>query len=326
MKWSTEKATERYAGQPWRTGCNFIPSTAINQLEMWQEDTFDPETIDRELGWAAGLGFNTVRTYLHDLVWEADKNGFRKRIDQFLDIAADHGIVPIVVFFDDCWCDDPKIGTQPDPVPGIHNSGWMRSPGSEALEDESKWPRLEDYVKDVLDIFSNDDRILLWDLYNEPGNSGYEDRSLPLLGKVFEWAREAAPSQPVTSGVYSPFENITRLQLESSDIVTFHNYNDAEDLKKQIDQLKEMGRPLICTEYMARTRNSLFGTCMPVFKEENVGCINWGFVAGKIQTEYPWGSEAGGPEPKIWFHDIFRKDGTPFDTDEVKLIKALTGK
>jgi len=163
--WTIDKAKQWYANQPWLVGCNFIPSTAINQLEMWQADTFDPETIDRELGWAADIGFNVVRTYLHDLVWEADPEGFNNRIDRFLAIANRYGIRPMLVIFDDCWNPNPQPGKQPVPKPGVHNSGWMRSPGKKIVKDPSQWDRLESYVTDILTRFRDDDRILMWDLF-----------------------------------------------------------------------------------------------------------------------------------------------------------------
>ncbi len=64
-KWSANKAKEWYAKQGWLKGSNFQPSTAINQLEMFQAETFDTAAINRELGWAQGLGFNVMRVYLH---------------------------------------------------------------------------------------------------------------------------------------------------------------------------------------------------------------------------------------------------------------------
>ena len=170
-RWETERADAWYRRQPWLVGCNFIPSSAINQLEMWQADTFDMAIIERELGWAAELGMNTARVYLHHLAWEADANGFKTRIDRFLACSSRFGIRPILVIFDDCWNDNPKIGKQPEPVPGVHNSGWLQSPGRSAVNDPAAWPQLERYVRDVMGAFSQDDRVLMWDLYNEPGNT-----------------------------------------------------------------------------------------------------------------------------------------------------------
>jgi hypothetical protein len=323
-RWPQEQIATWYEKQPWLVGCNFIPSTAVNQLEMWQEETFDAETIERELRWAAGLGFNTVRVYLHDLAWEADRVGFRTRVDRYLAIADSYAISTLFVLFDDCWNDGPRAGPQTEPVPGVHNSGWLQSPGSRLVADPTAWARLERYVTDVLGAFARDERVLLWDLYNEPGNNGLGVKSLPLLRKAFEWARAAAPTQPLTAALWFDNKELNEFQLGASDVVTFHNYLDAESVSRQIEALKVHGRPVMCTEYMARTMGSRFETHLPVFKEEGVGCYNWGLVSGKTQTIYQWGSAEGTPEPDVWFHDILRQDGTPFDSQEVQLIKSLT--
>jgi hypothetical protein len=325
-RWTTERASAWYAAQPWLVGCNFIPSTAINQLEMWQADTFDPDTIERELGWAAGLGMNTVRTYLHDLAWESDPAGFKERINHFLDIARTKGIRPILVFFDDCWNDNPTAGRQPQPVPGVHNSGWLRSPGTKAVNGPALWPRLERYVTDIVTSFGQDPRVLLWDLYNEPGNSDQHERSLPLLVKTFEWARAAKPSQPISAGVWFDNPAFKAFQTLASDVITFHNYGGADWLTKMIADLRTFGRPLICTEWMARPTSTV-QACLPVFQRERVACLNWGLVSGKTNTIYAWAHkrETPGPaNPTEWFHDLLRPDGSVYSEEEVSLFRKLT--
>jgi len=327
--WTKDQANAWALKQPWLTGCNFIPSTAINELEMWQTETFDLPTIDRELGWAEGLGFNTVRVYLHNLLWQQDKNGFVSRVKRFLETSERHKIRVIFVLFDDCWLPDPKLGVQPKPVPGVHNSGWLRAPGPIIVADQKQWASLEAYTKGVLAAFKNDDRVLMWDLYNEPGNSGMTDMTYPLLEKVFEWAWSVRPSQPLTCATWNHdknFERYNQFQLEHSDVITFHNYSNPADLEAEIVRLKSLGRPLVCSEYMARTNNSTFEKNMPVLKKYGVGAINWGLVSGKTNTIFPWGSKEGSSEPATWFHDIFRTDGTPFDKREVGIIRQLTGK
>lgn len=324
LQWTIEEANDWYKRQPWLVGCsNFIPSSAINQLEMWQADTFDPETISRELNWAAAIGFNVVRVYLHNLVWQVNGKGFVERINHYLEIADRYRIRTIFVLFDDCWNKDPKIGKQPDPMPGIHNSKWVQSPGEKLVTVPSRWSKLQDYIHGVISNFASNDLVLMWDLYNEPGNMGLNEKSLPLLQATFGWAREAHPVQPLTAGIWSENRVLNDFQLSASDIITFHNYNEAKDLVNQIKLLKNLGRPLICTEYMARTRGSLFETCLPIFKAERVGCLSLGLVSGKTQTIYQWGVPGGSSEPEIWFHDIFRKNGTPYRQEEVNLIKAL---
>lgn len=326
--WSKEKAKAWYAQKPWMRGSDFIPSTAINQLEMWQAASFDTATIDRELGFAQSIGLNCMRVFLHHVAWDLDPEGFKGRMQKYLQIANKHGIYTLFVFFDDCWNESYKAGPQPAPKPGIHNSGWLRDPGKLLYDDPSTMNVLEKYVKDVLRTFKNDKRILLWDLYNEPGNSGYGNKSMALLENVFAWARSVNPSQPLSCGVWNQdLHELNAFQLSHSDVITYHNYEDAAHHQQCIDTLKKYGRPLICTEYMARLRHSTFFNIMPVLKKEHVGAINWGLVSGKTNTKYAWDTPIpDGSDPKVWFHDIFRPDGTPFDKKETDFIKTETGK
>jgi hypothetical protein len=344
--WTKEKANEWYSQQGYLIGPNFSPSTAINQLEMWQAETFDTATINRELGWAESIGMNTARVYLHDLLWEQDSVGFLNRIDTFLNIAQRHNIRPMLVIFDSVWDPNPKLGKQRVPRPRVHNSGWVQSPGVAGLQDPGQYPRLERYVKGVIGKFGQDNRVLAWDLWNEPDNLNpgpvYSKQELPnkldyvfpLLKELFGWARAMHPSQPITAGVWtgdmSSHEAISAMQklmISESDIITFHNYDGPKEFEKRIAWLKRYGRPIICTEYMARTIGSTFQGTLPIAKKHNVGMINWGFVDGKTQTIYPWDSweKTYTAEPNLWFHDIFRKDGTPYSQEEVDLIKSVAG-
>jgi hypothetical protein len=325
-RWTIGKAKEWYARQPWLVGCNFVPSTAVNQLEMWQAETFDPRTISRELGWAAGLGFNSVRVCLHELLWATDAPGFKDRINRYLEIASHHGLRTMFVLFDDAWNTDPKPGKQPDPLPGIHNSGWVQSPGIKLVKDISSWPRLEAYIHGVVSAFGKDERVLLWDMYNEPGTQELSAETLLLLHSAFQWAREAQAEQPLTVCVYNDNEPLIRFLTAESDVISFHNYQDVDGLRAQIKSLKAFDRPLLCSEYMGRLLGSFFNTHLPVFKEEHVACFNWGLVSGKINTIYNYGVAGGTAEPEVWLHDIMRKDGTPFDPAEVAFIRQITSK
>ncbi|MBS1503313.1 MAG: cellulase family glycosylhydrolase [Bacteroidetes bacterium] len=322
--WPAAKANAWYAKYKWVNGSDFIPSTAINQLEMWQKDTFDPQTIDRELGYAEGIGFNAMRVFLHSMAWQQDPAGFKKRVAQYLSIADKHHIHTIFVFFDDCWNPSAKTGKQPEPKTGIHNSGWLQDPGNR-LTEPGEITMLQKYVTDVLTSFKHDKRILLWDLYNEPGNSNKGDKSLDLLSKIFSWARAVNPDQPLSAGLWDwSLEKLNKFQVTHSDVITYHDYEDPDKHERVVQILKAIGRPVICTEYMARLRNSTFANTMPMLKKENVGAINWGLVSGKTNTIYAWDTPMpDGSEPKVWFHDVFRKDGTPFSGDEISLIKKL---
>ncbi|MDB5142710.1 MAG: cellulase family glycosylhydrolase [Mucilaginibacter sp.] len=325
--WSAEKANAWYAKHKWINGANFIPSSAINQLEMWQADTFEPEIIDRELGYAEGIGFNTMRVFLHSMAWQQDPKGFKQRVNSYLSIADKHHIQTIFVFFDDCWNPNAKIGKQPEPKTGIHNSGWLQDPGNR-IKNPGEIALLQKYVTDVLTAFKHDKRILLWDLYNEPGNSSKNDGSKGLLANIFSWARVVNPDQPVSAGMWDwNLEKLNAFQLTHSDVITYHDYEDPEKHQRVVQVLKANGRPVICTEYMARLRNSTFENTMPMLKKENVGAINWGLVSGKTNTIYAWDAPMpNGDEPKVWFHDIFRKDGTPYNMNEIDLIKKLNSK
>ncbi|MFS4448585.1 1,4-beta-xylanase [Maribacter sp. 2307UL18-2] len=348
LRWSEQKAWDWYNEQPWLVGTNFNPSTAINQLEFWQADTFDPQTIERELKWSADLGMNLHRVYLHNLLWKQDSVGFLNRLEDYLKISNKYGIKTMFVLLDDVWHPVPKLGKQPEPVPHVHNSGWVQAPGAEILGDTTRHDELKGYVKGVLDRFKSDDRVLLWDVYNEPDNvAGQPGRkelevlnkqeySLALLKKVMHWSRSVNPSQPLTSGIWrgtidhwgtpDSLPTVDRYMIENSDVISFHAYDgDTLDVKRKIQELKKYKRPLLCTEYIARGVGNTFQAVMPIFKANNIAAINWGFVSGKTNTIYPWISwdMRFTDEPEIWHHDILREDGTPYKQNEVDFIREI---
>jgi hypothetical protein len=337
-----------YANLPWLVGCNYIPSCAVNQLEMWQRDSFESsmETNRRELGWASEAGLNMVRVFLHNLLYDHDPEGLLARIDTFLTLCDERGIRVMFVLFDDCWHAGAKIGAQPAPVPGIHNSRWLQSPGLQAAQDPASQDKLEHYVKGVISSFGHDRRVLLWDIYNENGNfflpllplPAYQKwpqliprflkfrfsmpATFPLLKKAFSWARACRPDQPLTAASWIPHPALNRQLYELSDVISFHNYEKPAILERQIKELQSHGRPLLCTEYMARTRQSNFATALPLFKRHNVAACHWGLVNGKTQTIYSWINNTAG-EPEVWYHDILHTDGRPYDQNEIDLLKAL---
>lgn len=342
-QWTQEKAMEWYGEQVWPVGANFVPRTAINQLEMWQAETFDPNTIDQELNWAAAVGFNCMRVYLHDLLWQQDSAGFLERIGQYLTIAHKHGIKTVFVLFDSVWDPHPKLGPQRDPKPGVHNSGWVQGPHVDILKDPSRHGEVKKYLVGVMSRYKNDERILAWDLLNEPGNrapaywehdpKNKVELCTIFLEKLFRWSREVNPDQPLTAGIWQapggrtdPVDPLDQLMLDNSDIITFHTYTPLKGMKRAVEWLQSFGRPVICTEYMARTAGSTFQEILPYLKEQNIGAINWGLVSGRSQTIYPWSSwtKPFTSEPDTWFHDVFRPNGTAYDETETGLIRSLT--
>ncbi len=348
QKWTEQKANEWYRAQGFLVGSNYNPATAINELEMWQADTFDPRRIDLELGWAEAIGMNTMRVYLHDLAYSQDPEGFLRRLDEFLAICARHNIRPMFVLFDSCWDPLPSVGRQRPPRPGVHNSGWLKSPGAVALQDPAQYPRLEAYVRGVVGRFATDRRVLAWDIWNEPDNMNdpaylsLEPKNkvelvLALLPQAFAWAREAGATQPLTSapwkgGDWSNPRELTAMeitQLHLSDVISFHNYDSPDKFEARVRQLQKYNRPILCTEYMARGNGSTFAGVLPLAKRYNVAAINWGLVQGKTQTHLPWDSwrrPYTDREPDVWFHEVFRTDGTPYRKEETDLIKRLTAR
>jgi len=344
-RWSAERAQNWFDKNQWQVGCNYLPSSAINQLEMWQEDTFDPFLINKELSWAAGLGFNTIRVFLHHLLWSQDQEGFLNRIDHFLTIAHRHGIKTMFVLFDAVWDPHPKLGKQPEPKLNVHNSGWVQCPGFDVLNNIDRYDELHSYVHGIVSHFKNDERILIWDLFNEPDNmniASYKDDSyalhkaelsMRLLKKTINWVRVIDPVQPITMAPWqydwSDHTKLTALDnymFTHSDIISFHCYENKRGIKKRIKQLKRYDRPLLCTEYMARPFKCTFEEILPLLKKEKVGAYSWGLVAGKSQTHCPWDSWEKNyhQEPPVWFHDIFRENGQPFDANEIEFLKEIT--
>ncbi|WKN45454.1 cellulase family glycosylhydrolase [Tunicatimonas pelagia] len=367
-RWSTERINNWYAEQPWLVGCNYYPRTAINQIDMWQASTWDPATIREELGWAADLGMNTLRVYLHDLVWADDESGLYQRMDEFLTICQQYGIRPFFVFFDDCHFPDPQLGEQPLPVASFHNSGWVNSPArelanryAEGKATSEEVARLKAYVQKTIQRFRDDERVLLWELYNEPGRGqgelspesnayagGIGEKSNQLVYNTWLWAREVNPSQPITSTTHGCVgERNIKINRINSDLHSIHPYGGPDYLTKTIEEYQKDGRPVLVTEWLARTHGSTVQECLPIMKEMNVGAINWGFVSGETGTVWPWSSRKGTdgeklsahalreagkvvkpgepfPEPEVWFHDLFRADGTPYDQAEIQLFKELT--
>jgi Cellulase (glycosyl hydrolase family 5) len=342
-RWSPDRANRWYQAQGWPVGANFITSNAINQLEMFQPGTYDPRRIDAELGWARFHGLNTVRVFLHDQLWAQDSRGLQTRLAQFVGIAARHRIKPLFVLFDSCWDPLPRLGRQHAPTPGVHNSGWVQSPGAERIDDPRYTRVMQDYVTGVLTQFRNDDRVLGWDLWNEPDNPANQYRNVEradklervtdLLPQVFSWARSVDPRQPLTSGVWdgewgdlASRSTIAGIQLANSDVITFHSYAEPATFESRIAELAPQGRPILCTEYMARPQGSTVESILPIAKRHNVGAINWGLVAGKTQTYFPWDSwdHPYTSIPIVWFHDLLRPDGTAFQGDESQTIRMLT--
>jgi hypothetical protein len=329
-KWSSEMAWKWYDRQPWMVGFNYLPQTAVNTTEMWQKETFDEETIARELKIAGEIGFNACRVFVQYLVWLHDKEGLKQRIDRFLEIASGNGISTLMILFDDCNFAENQafLGMQNPPRPGIHNSQWTSSPNLTTDREPTSMPLLEEYVKDIVTTFRSDERIWMWDLFNEPGASDQKGKSDDLLRSTFMWARRCDPMQPLTTSVWMRFNiSCDLVAMELSDVNGIHAYDDYDGVAAKVSEMEKSGRPIICTEWLNRAYGNDFFKILPYFKEKKIASYNWGLFAGKTQTYLSWGA-ANNPAlgfPKIWQHDILFWDGTPYDADELEFIKKMIG-
>ncbi|CAF0759871.1 unnamed protein product [Adineta ricciae] len=329
LRWSLSRAQQWYSSQPWYLGANYLPSTAVNVLEMWQDDTFDEKTIKCELAWASKrLQMNIMRVFLHILVWMNNPTKFFQHVDTFLSIAKQNNIKVMLVLFDECWNEDPKLGQQLNPIPGVHNSRWVRCPGQSMVLNRTSWPLIAQYTTDVINHYKSDNRVAVWDLYNEPECSKQIRVVLPLLRYIYKTARSVADvEQPMTIGIAKwPLTTpLAQFELAASDIISFHSYGPLANVIANVSDLRQvqLGRPILCTEWLARTFGSTLFTHIDFFQTEKIGAIHWGLVAGRSQTYYQWKSPKGAPTPKMWFHDVLYSNGTAFSALEEKLYSEI---
>ena len=326
--WSVEKANAWGEKNPWYCGVNYIPANAVNYTAMWDKTSFSPEVIDREMRLMKETGMNCARVVMQHAVYEDDPAYFLRTLDTFLGICAKYGVKVMPIFIDDCAFGvntDPTVGRQPEPLEGWYAWAWSPSPGYSMVVDERTHGRLEKYVKEVMTRFRDDDRIFVWDLYNEPTNTPMPERSWPLLRKVFAWAREVGPSQPITSGMWNGNKELNDFLSANSDIITFHIYAPKAETERVTKEYLALGRPTICTEWMNRVAKSNILDILPFFKETHTGCMLWGLVNGKTQTHLCWGHRPEHmPYTREWQHDIYHGDYTPYKPEEIALIRKMT--
>ena len=355
-RWSKEKAWEFWNSNPWMVGCNYVPALTPG-LSIWQSDTIEEilPSVEKELELMKEIGFNTVRMWLDFNLWHHERDEYLDRVDRVLGILSSYGIRLMPVIFNDCVSfGKPKditihkpVGKQkwdkgyhgghkdsPHVVPTEQPYGWIR------WDEEDQRPICEQYIRDLVKRFKDDERIIMWDLWNEPGNSKRGDMSIPYLKRVFEIAREENASQPLTVGVWCYPPNygvdesveltpIQRLALDLSDIITFHNYSSIDEVKACVKALEKEGRPMANTEWLHRILGNTILEQLPLYYEKKIGSVHWGLVAGHGQFYLPWEwLKAARPELDytLWQHDIFNEDFTPYDEKEIELFKQYCNK
>ena len=350
-RWSKERVWEWYNKQPWMRGCNFMGSDCANRIDQWQALGFEEriKTADRELKLAAETGFNTIRIILEYIVWRDDHDAFMERLDRYLDTAYQYGIRAMIVFGNDCLVtkDNPYSNLQL----GVQKYDWgyhggrkwsqhsdrdkANEPGYSLLDEPDQAVRIYEWVREIIEKYKNDDRVVFWDLYNEPGNSRRTHITMPHLKKFFEIARDVNPMQPLTSAIWhfpSPkMPEVELFCLENSDVISYHSYGPYTQNIKFIQALKQHERPILCTEWLGRTFQNRVQEMFPLFFLEKIGCYCWGFVAGLYQTYEPWeavwerykNGTATDIDFTVWFHDLYRPSLRPYDPHETDLIKEF---
>ena len=351
--WTREKAWEWYDAQPWIRGCNYMPASAANRADQWQELGSETrfEEVERELALAESIGFNAMRLIVEEQgfgIWLAEHDGFMARFERYLAILAKHGMRAIVVLGNDCsrpkqlW----KLPT-PGPQPcdwGYHggrkqsqHGSFPNAVGYTSVDDPELRPKFFRMCEELLTKYRNDDRILFWNLWNEPGNNRRDKVSAPHVKALFELAWKIDPKQPLAADIWRgkadrPSDTSEGIAARCSDIVSYHSYSP---LSKQIEIAKELkeklGRPLVNTEWLARIRDCNVQDVYPWFAQNRIGCTMWGFVAGKYQTYEPWEGmwreidRGGGKQYRMtrWFHDLYRPSLRPYDPEEVDIIKRV---
>ena len=307
-------------------GVNYIPRNAVNSIDFWLAETFDPDLIAEELQWARQAGYNALRVQLQYVVWANDEDGFMDRLDTFLGLAQDQGLRVVPVLFDDLdrAGEPPVFGPQPPPAPNRHNSRWKPSPGAASVVDRSQWPSLESYIDAVVGAHRRDDRILFWDLYNATGYNELGEQSLPLMEQTFDWVRAHQTRQPLAIASWDRLDSaMTARKWERSDLITFQQFDDPAQVEAQLALLQHYGRPIVCVDWLKRQQNNTFETILPLFAQQRVGWFSRGLVQGKTQFYVQDEAFRSATEPDVWQQDVLQPDGAPYRPEEIELIQGF---
>ena len=356
-QWTEDEIWAWYKEHDWISGFNYVPSTSLGGMlyvlqEYDHENVF--QKVKKEIELAASLGLNSVRVLLPFYLWRKQHDTFFKNLDEFIELLDNNGMTMMPILFNDCTVPrsqykEPILGPQPEPVPGFFDGTDANSfdietqtggnIGYNEIDEPEMEPVVEQYVKELAARYGQDSRIIIWNVWNEIGNSSREDLSLPMLRKVFAWLREMDVSQPLTSELWGAqvngdsyytwlndphiFGEVDKVSVELSDIVTFHYYGDYYHSKLFIQYLRQFNRPLINTEWMHRPLGCYMETHLPLWKKEKIGSYFFSLVNGKPQMHIVWDFIKPYPsvDQKLWMHDLFHSDFTPYDEGEIACLK-----
>lgn len=348
-QWSKEQAWRWYNDQPWIRGFNGYPSNCVNRIAMWQEfehkEVF--EQIEYEFNLAKETGFNAVRAIIQFECWYYQHDSFMKNLEEYFSLADKYGLKVMLTLGNDCTVS--KVNFKPVVFGKQHidwgyhsgiktgpHSGGTTVPGYALLDDPEIEPKYYEMVDEIAAKYCKDDRLQIWDVWNEPGNGNRGNISLKAMIKFFEIIRSHNPIQPLTADCWRysedlvPDREIEKAAIELSDVITFHYYGSFENMVIIIENLKKYGRPIINNEWLNRISGNNVCEIFPLFYLEKIGSYHWGLIAGFSQTYEPWGNyyaeylkEGSNLDLTKWQHDIYRFNGLPYDVKEIKTIKRF---
>ena len=314
------------AAEPHRTsrwvGANYTPAGCVNAVQLWHE--FPAEVIQRELAAAKEhFGITSLRVYLHNIPFDAEKDRFLQRIEEFLALCDRHGIKPGFVFFDDCWNHEGITLRSRPPVKGRHNGRWAACP-QDVQRTEEKLPELKRYIQDVVRAHRRDGRVLWWEIYNEPRMKSDYSARLRKLG--YRWAKEVGPIQPVICCWDDSPE---------TDVVDAHNYGNnfsAWDRQADLNPRKgtvfteagarwfaprrSNGEPIEVIDWLQRRKAA--GKYVPGVY------LCWELMVGNSNCRWYWGTKDGTPEPTIPWCGLMWPDCTPVSLAEAEAVRHYT--
>lgn len=348
-QWTKEKAWKWYNSMPWIRGFNGLPSNCVNRIAMWQEYNHKEvfEQIEREFILAKETGFNCVRAVIQFEVWYYEHDSFMDNLEEYFCLADKHGLMVMLVLGNDCTVPKDhfipvKFGEQK--VDWGYHSGIKKGPHAGGYdqtgyclldEDEFRDKHFE-MVDELARKYAKDERLFVWDVWNEPGNGNRGMKSAEAMKKYFEIIRSYDQIQPLTADCWwvnqerKPKDEIQTLAVELSDIITFHSYNPAWIMVEIIEGLSEYGRPLINNEWLNRLDGCNVADVLPLLYAKRVGSLHWGLMAGFSQTYEPYGSyyseyikENSNVDLTKWQHDIYRFNGLPYDKKEIEIFKSI---
>ena len=364
-KWTKEKAWEWYNSRPWIRGFNYVPADCSGWVEMWQEYNHAEkvETMRRELALAKQIGFNAVRQFLAFDVWMYQRESFLKNVEEFLEICHENGLGVLFVLISDGGrpkkkpdfgeinagvfhgsfkvdarmipgifpCKDPYVPAAAPAAPAA-----KPAPLYSPVDEPELAEKFYEYCEDLASRYAKDERVIVWNIWNEPGNSSRGTLSVPHMKRAFEIFRSHDPIQPLCADVWRmPKTNILTEEeataIELSDIISYHDYGSLDHSVRVIEFLRQYERPMLNTEWLHRVQFNNVATHLPLYYNNNVGVFNWGFVNGKFKGHEPWEAcwrrYAKGEKLEMtkWQHDLLRPNYRPYDPEEIKKFSLYAG-